>query len=237
MEEEMMAIDPLPLVGKQQHFFEDTADVTAFTGPRAIGKTHALLRCGLRYAAIKPVTGFDGLILTMQPAELMTHISDTSRFLGIAVPRLNHSQRTASWPDYQTRLTFLQIRSQDDMRALQGRIAHFVGIDNLDRFSPDLMYMLLKRLRPLNNGLQPTMRITFSQEDPAPSLHSWAWRFFSPWLNPDHPAPVASGEVRYFKDVHLLESDHTVWDMAEWPTADPQYSLSYCATVISFAQA
>lgn len=221
------------LLDKQQQFLENIADVTAFVGPRAIGKTHALLRCGLQHTAIEPIVGFDGLVITPQPATLMRHTYAICHDMGALIPQFNSSRQMLIWPGYSTKLTFMQMHN-DDVEQLKGRVAHFVGIDDLNRFSPKVMYILLRRLRSLNEIYPMRMRVTFSQEEPSPPMSnemaitpSWAWQFFSPWLDPNHPASTAYGEVRYFEVSDLLQSGPIAW-----ATADLRSSLSSSATVI-----
>lgn len=107
---------------------------------------------------------------------------------------------------FDNRVISLRSMQHDkDWKKYQGQPLEFLGIDEAAEFSEQGIRSLTGWLRSASG--KPTL-IMYGFNPPTSPEGEWIIRYFAPWIDPQHPNPAESGEVRWL--AHLPGSDGKV---------------------------
>ena len=167
----------------QREFLEAQADIVAFSSERGSGKTHALLHYSIQ--ASKHHEQGMGLLLTKQ----VDHLLFVASTLEVERPHINLSKRTVTW---QQSHHVLHVSNARDWERFRGMRPDWIGIDNLEDFTPDDLVQASYRLAP-----DGCMRVTYNV-----GTSKWPTAFFWPWTAAARGSEVevAFGAIRHFSD-------------------------------------
>ena len=102
-----------------------------------------------------------------------------------------------------------------DWKKYQGQALDFLGIDEAAEFSEKGVRSLTGWLRSAQN--QRTL-VVYAFNPPTTPEGEWIIRYFAPWLDPQHPHPAQSGEIRWL--AHLPAEDNHE-KVIEVPNGEP----------------
>lgn len=110
-------------------------------------------------------------------------------------------------------LEFGAVQREDDKNKYKGRPHDLKAFDELPEFSESQYRFLIAWLRTSRLGQRT--RVVGTGNPPTTAEGEWVIRYWSPWLDPQHPRPAKPGELRWFasidgKDVELASSDPIV---------------------------
>jgi hypothetical protein len=192
-EQQVALWQPHPDNIPQQLAYECEADELFYGGAAGGGKTDLLL--GL--AATQHHTS----IIFRRVFPSMRAIVERSREIlnpdGQTRARDSYNESSHRWMFADGRLLeFGHIQHEKNVTDYQGRPHDFYGWDELPEFSE---YMF-RFVNAWNRTTRPRQRcrIVATGNPPTTAEGEWVIRYWSPWLDPAHPNPADSGELRWF---------------------------------------
>lgn len=108
-------------------------------------------------------------------------------------------------------IEFGSCKDVGDEQKYQGRPKDFLLLDEATNFMESQARFLMGWVRTTNPKQHCCTLMTFNP--PQDSDGEWVIKYFAPWLDPDHLAPAAPGEIRYF----LMMGGKEI----EWPDGEP----------------
>ena len=96
-------------------------------------------------------------------------------------------------------ITFGSAPHAGDERRHQGRPKDLLVLDEAANFLESQARFLMGWVRSAEPGQRRRTLLTFNP--PVSAEGRWVIAYFAPWLEPGHPRPAASGEVRWFASV------------------------------------
>lgn len=185
----------LPSPGPQEMAYHSKADILLFGGEPGGGKSSLLL--GLAFNCHE-----NSLLMRRQYTDLDAIIEDALRinggrhgFNGSPPPSLRHGTG---------RIDFGAASRVGDEHHWMGRPHDFLGIDEATQFAAKQIRFLRGWLRSTKPGQRT--RTVLATNPPLTADGLWVHEMFGPWLNPQHPRPAKSGELRWFV-VDELDND------------------------------
>jgi hypothetical protein len=186
-----------PLPGPQTEAYNCIADILYFGGSGGCAKTELLIGLSLTHH-------YRSMIFRKQATELPSIID---RFTEIIGSRDGFNGQNNIWrlpativSRHDCQVEFGSTPNPGDHEKYRGRPHDFIGFDEIPAFTEYEVRFLCGWLRTVKKNQR--CRVVFAgnpPEDPS-NLEKGGWliKFFSPWLDPDHPNPAKSGELRYF---------------------------------------
>lgn len=150
----------IPQAGKQEMFLSSPADVAIYGGGAGSGKTFALLMEAFRNVN---VPGYGAVIFRRSTPEitaqggLWDEASSLYPFLG-GKPVRSRPMRYY-FPQYDTKITFTHLQSEDTLLSWHGAQIPFIGFDELQLFTEKQFWYMLSRNRS-TCGVAPYVRAT-----------------------------------------------------------------------------
>ncbi len=197
--------DWIPQSVPQWQAFLSRADEVFYGGQAGGGKTDLLLgmaACAHAHSAIFRRT-YKNLKGIMRRARQVIGSSANE----------NKSDFAWTWPDGRT-LEFGAVQREDDKYNWQGRDHDFKGFDELPEISKSQYQFISGWNRSTYNGQR--VRVVSAGNPPMDEVGEGAWvlEYWGAWLNPQHPKPAKSGELRWYATVEGEE--------VEFENGDPQ---------------
>src|SRR5581483_6806950 len=187
-----------PQRGPQERFLASPARITIYGGAAGGGKTFANLLKGLRYAALQPYPGYNGVIFrrVMPQVTLPGGLWDESQNIyRLAGGKANQQRYEWRWPQYRTKIKFASMQYEADRLAWQGSQLAFISFEELTHFLESQFFYMLSRART-TCGVVPQITGTVN-----PDADSWVKRFLAPWVDESYDGlggRARSGEIRWF---------------------------------------
>lgn len=176
----------VPNLGPQTDAWFSEADETFYGGSAGGGKT-ALL-CGLAADEYQPA-----LILRRQATQVKGIEDELSRILGT---RDGYNSQSHIWrlPGGGT-IELGGVPNEADKEKYQGRPHRLKGFDEITQFTESQYRYIIAWLR---DALGRRCRVVATGNPPTSSQGQWVIKYWAPWLDPSHPNPAKSGELRWF---------------------------------------
>ena len=104
-------------------------------------------------------------------------------------------KKIAFTPDGRT-VELGAVQHRGDEQAWQGRPHDLIGFDEITHFLESQFRFLMGWLRTARLGAR--QRVIATGNPPLTDEGEWVIDYWGPWLNPDHPNPAKSGELRWY---------------------------------------
>ena len=195
----------IPQSVPQWEAFLSRADETFYGGAAGGGKTDLLLgmsaECHYNSAIFRRV--YPNLKGMLRRAR--TIIGDSAKE--------NKSDKLWDFGEGRT-LEFGAVQYEDDKTDWQGRPHDLKGFDELSEFSESQYTFICGWNRTIEKGQR--VRIIATGNPPTSESGSWIIMRWSAWLDPDHPSPAKSGELRWYAMVDGKEEERENGDKFEY---------------------
>lgn len=180
----------IPNPGPQTEAYFSEADELFYGGSAGGGKS-ALL-CGLA------VDVHDRSILFRREYPQIKGLEDeVSRLVG---GRVGYNAQDKVWRLQAGRvLEFGSVQNEWDVEKYQGRPHDLIGFDELTHFSEAQYRFLIGWNRSTQPGAR--CRVVSAGNPPTTPEGFWVVKYWSPWLEPNHPNPARPGELRWFTTI------------------------------------
>lgn len=176
------------MLGPQEQALESKADVLGFGGAGGGGKSDVLLGLAI-------TTHRRSLILRREGTQLRALIDRAREVLG-NVGRLNENTGVWRGLPHGRQIEFGGVRDAGDIQKYRGRPHDLLGIDEADQFTEYQVRFLQGWVRTTTPNQRCRTVLTFNP--PATAEGRWLLSYFGAWLDPKHPSPAASGELRWY---------------------------------------
>ncbi len=181
----------IPLPGPQENTITSKADIIFMGGSGGSGKSDLLLGLALtRHER--------SIIFRKQATELPSMIDRLTEIVG-SRDGYNGTEKLWKIPrtiKHNCQIEFGSCPNPGDHEKYRGRPHDLVCIDEITAFSEFEFRFLGGWLRTTNK--RQRCRVICTGNPPSTVEGRWVVKFWSPWLDPDHPNPAKPGELRYF---------------------------------------
>lgn len=188
-------IDWAPTPGPQTLAYESTADVIGFGGSAGGGKTDL--------AVGKALTQHQKVLIMRREATQLTGIIDRMRELLGNSDGFNGSEKVWRLPGVQ--VEFGSCPNIADEQRYQGRPHDLLIFDEAAHFAESQVRYLLGWLRSTDENQRCQCVLTMNP--PQSAEGRWLTEFFAAWVDPQHPNPAASGEIRWYARLEGKETE------------------------------
>lgn len=177
-----------PNPGAQMEAYMSLADETGFGGEAGPGKTSMLI--GLSLTRHKR-----SLILRRTNKEAFALLDEYEKVIG-SRPKLSkdHSFR---FGDRKIQIGGCQ--HEDDKQGYKGLPRDLIAFDEVVDFTRSQYEFIIQWARSTEEGQRCRVVCTFNP--PTKPVGLWVIERFAPWLDPKHPNPAKSGEIRWFTTI------------------------------------
>jgi hypothetical protein len=177
----------MPQVGPQHAAYYSEADIVFYGGSAGGGKTDLLL--GLCLTAQQ-----HSIIFRREAVQLIGIEERMSKILGT---RKGYNSQDGVWRLPGDRVMELgSVKLPDDWMKYQGRPHDLKAFDEITHFLESQFRTLIGWMRTDNPNVR--QRVVCAGNPPTDADGEWVVRFWAPWLDPRHPNPAKSGELRWF---------------------------------------
>lgn len=187
-QEKLNSVRFIPNPGPQTEAYFSKADVMLYGGSAGGGKT-ALIN-GLALSAHKK-----SHIFRRKYADLSA-ISDDLRKMYGSQKGFSKMPRPKLITEDGRVIEFGACQHLGDEQAWQGQAADLKAFDEVTQFLEEQVRYIITWNRTVEVGQR--CRVIFASNPPTSSDGDWIIPFFAPWLDPNHPNPAKSGELRWF---------------------------------------
>lgn len=176
-----------PQPGPQTIACESDADEILYGGEPGGGKTDWLLGMAL--------TKHTRSHIFRRDAGQLGEMTDRLREITAGIGRVTESPRPL-WRNGSQRLELAGLLNEADAFKFQGRASDLKGFDEVTQFSKQQYLTVSGWGRSTTPGQRVQTIATCNPPVDEDAL--WVVERWAPWLDPNHPNPAASGEVRWF---------------------------------------
>lgn len=178
----------IPNPGPQTEAYFSKADILYFGGSAGCGKTALLTGLALQehertLIIRKQFTDLSGLI-----DELLKLHGTRDGFTQQPRPKLVTNDNRV--------IEFGAIANDGDEQSYQGRPHDALFFDEVVQLKEQQVRFVMGWLRSTTKGQR--CRVIFASNPPVTADGDWVITMFAPWLDPKHPRPAKSGELRWF---------------------------------------
>lgn len=185
-----------PNPGAQRMAWDSEADVIGFGGEAGPGKTDLMIGMSLvqhKRSLILRKTNKEAKKLANRYIEILGHRNG-----------LNTSYGTWNMPDGKL-VEYGGCEHEDDKQKYKGEPHDLIGFDEVVDFSRSQVEFIMQWNRTTTPGQRCRVVMTFNPPTKPSGL--WVIEYFAPWLDPKHPYPAKSGEIRYFTTVNGRDTE------------------------------
>lgn len=177
----------VPQPGPQSMAYDSRADVMFYGGAAGGGKTDLLLGLCL--------TAQDHSIIFRREAVQLTGIEE--RMSSILGTRDGYNSQKGIWRLPAGRVMELgSVKEPDDWMKYQGRAHDLKAFDEITHFTELQFRTLIGWMRTDNPDIR--QRVVCAGNPPTSAEGEWVKRYWSAWLDPNHPNPAKPGELRWY---------------------------------------
>lgn len=176
----------LPQMGPQFEALESPADIVFYGGQAGGGKTDLLLGLALTQHKRSAIFRREGTQLIGLEERLEEIIGTRNGY--------NGTDHILRWNGRV--LEFGAVKEPKDWKKYQGRAHDLKGFDEICHFTEMQFRSLIGWLRSKDPAQR--CRVVAAGNPPTDADGEWVIRFWAPWLDPTHPNPAKSGELRWF---------------------------------------
>ena len=177
-----------PNPGAQTEAYFCTADELAFGGEAGPGKSALIIGKSLNYHK-------RSLILRRTNTEGLALADEYEKTLGFK-PRLD--KHNAFRVDNK-KIRIGGCQNEDDKQKYKGQPYDLIAVDQVEDFTESIYTFIIQWNRTTEENIKP--QIIVSLNPPTQPAGLWVMRRWGPWLDPHHPRPAKSGEIRYYTNV------------------------------------
>lgn len=179
------------LLSPQEAAAESLADELGFGGGAGGGKTDLVI--GLAVTRHQNSVIFRKEFTQFQGADGL--IARSKQIIGL---RGEFNENKHLWHDLPggRSLEFGAVAHEKRRSKWQGRPHDLKGFDEVTQISEMLYRFLIGWLRTTTSGQRCRVVSTFNP--PSTEEERWVLRYWAPWLDPHHPHPASSGELRWY---------------------------------------
>jgi len=178
----------VPNPGPQTEAYLSKADILLYGGAAGGGKSGLLL--GLALCEHKR-----SLIMRRQYADIQALTDELVKFNGSRSGFVGGNRPKLRTDDGRL-VEFGAAQNAGDEWSWQGQAHDGLFLDEVTHFREDQVRNLMGWVRTTEKGQR--CRIVMASNPPVGSQGDWVIRFFAPWIDPTHPNPAKSGELRWF---------------------------------------
>ncbi len=191
-----------PLEGPQREAYDSKADILFFGGAAGGSKTDLLIGLSL--------TKHNRSIIFRREGTQLLGITD--RMAEILRTREGFNSQTHVWriQNSNKQVEFGSCPNSGDESRYQGRPHDLVCFDELSNILESQFRFLCGWNRTTVKGQR--CRIVCAGNPPTSSEGEWIIEFWGPWLDPQHPYPAKSGELRWYA---MIDGKETPVDSGE----------------------
>ncbi len=191
----------MPQPGPQTAAYESEADEILYGGEPGGGKSDWLLG----HAIMKHTRSH----IFRRDAGQLGELTDRLREITGDVGRVTESPRPL-WRNGEQRLEMAGIANEADAFKWQGRAGDFKAFDEVTQFSKTQYLTVSGWGRSAKAGQK--VQTAGTCNPPVDEDALWVVERWGPWLDPNHPNPAASGEIRWFA---MIEGEDTECESGE----------------------
>jgi hypothetical protein len=181
----------IPQDGKQTDAWESAADIIFYGGAAGGGKSELLLGTALMKHERSIIFRREGVQLQGLVERMSQILGTRDGFNGFDLWRIpaNHVAPSPT-------LEFGAMQKSTDWMKYQGRPHDFIGFDEITHFTEMQFRQISGWLRTDSPDIK--QQVICAGNPPTDADGEWVIRFWAPWLDPQHPNPAKSGELRWF---------------------------------------
>lgn len=176
----------LPNPGPQTEAYETEADETLFGGEPGGGKSQV----GIGLALTRHLRA---LLLRRTNKEASKFVGEIEEILG---SRDGYSGQRDEWSVGKRHIDIGGVQHEDDKQKYKGDPHDLIFFDELPDFSESQYMFITQWNRSTVKGQR--CRIVASSNGPSEAGGLWVVERWAAWLDPLHPSPAASGEIRWY---------------------------------------
>lgn len=177
----------VPQAGPQTEAVESLADITFYGGQAGGGKTDLIIGLALTKHQRSQIFRREGTQLVGIEERMLDEI------LGSRAG-YNGQDGILRWNGKVIELC--AVKDEASKKKYQGRPSDLKAFDEITHFLESQFRFLIGWLR--SNDPNQRCRVVCAGNPPTDSDGEWVIRFWGPWLDPTHPNPAKSGELRWF---------------------------------------
>lgn len=185
----------VPNPGSQRQAFESEADETGFGGEAGPGKTDLLIGLSVTKHA-------RSLILRRTNKEAVKLVD---RYVEIIGHRKGLNEQRGTWRLGKRTIDYGGCEHEDDKQKRKGNPYDLIGFDEVVDFTESQYTFIIQWNRSTNPNQRCRVVSTFNPPTKPSGL--WVIRRWGPWLDPHHPRPAKSGEIRWFTMVEGKDTE------------------------------
>ena len=189
-----------PQPGPQTQAFESDADIVLYGGAAGSGKTDlAVGKALMKHQRIA--------IFRRNSTEMLSIIDRVAEVVG---HRDGLNQVNGLWRMGSKVIEFCSTPNLGDERKYQGRAKDLLVIDEAANFLHQQVVFLMGWVRSVDP--KQKCQVLMTTNPPTNAEGRWVIKMFAPWLDPKHPNPAKSGELRWFamvdgKEVEVISPE------------------------------
>ena len=176
-----------PLPGPQSMAYHSTADVLGYGGAAGGGKTDLMLGAAINRHRVS-------YILRREATQMQGIYNRMTEIMG-GQDGFNKSDKIWRFAD-QRLIRFGSTPNLGDEMNYQGQARDLLGIDEAANFLEAQVRFLMGWVRTTVPGQRTQSILTFNP--PTSAEGRWVVDFFAAWLDPKHPLPALTGELRWY---------------------------------------
>lgn len=176
----------VPQAGPQTLAVESQADITFYGGQAGGGKTDLIIGLALTEHQRSQIFRREGTQL----------VGIEERMEEILGSRAGYNGTDHIWRWQNRVIELCAVKDEASKKKYQGRPSDLKAFDEITHFLESQFRFLIGWLR--SNDPEQRCRVVCAGNPPTDADGEWVIRFWAPWLDPTHPNPAKSGELRWF---------------------------------------
>lgn len=177
----------VPQQGPQSAAVQSEADIIFYGGQAGGGKTDLIIGLSLTEHQRSMIFRREGTQLTGIEERMLDEILGS---------RLGYNATDGILRWHGKVIELCAVKEENSKKKYQGRPSDLKAFDEITHFTESQFRFLIGWLR--TNDPKQRCRVVCAGNPPTDADGEWVIRFWAPWLDPTHPNPAKSGELRWF---------------------------------------